>query len=248
MNSPYPRIGKTMRKGFGYSQTDLGKLLNKQFGLSSIRNYEHGERDAPASYLLALSNLYQCTIQDLFDDTIEFHMYSNIETTLYSYVNHVSQFTKPEKMVGYQYDSNIDIAKYRYQYFMILDDDLTLNLPRHSRVLVQMKEKEKIDVTEHEQMFLITVSKRTHPEYGYNYLKEDNKNTELKSQREESKSYITRAWYINDITNGNYVMYYDNTTIRYMGYREFLNAIDGVVIKVVYDNSILIHNKHDNLI
>ena len=240
MRKTYPKIGRFLREKFNYTQIDLRALLLNAFSLSSIRNYEHGERDAPASYLLALAELYQCTFPYLFDNPLDFHMYASIDTQLYSYVNHVSQFTHPEKNIGYRFDANIDIQKHQYRYFMILDDDTTLNLPRLSRLLVQMKVKEKIDVTEKEQIFLITVSKETHPDYGYNYLEIDNKDPELVSQRSGSKQFLTRARIITDIKNVKYVMYYDNTTIRHSAYRDFIDMIDGIVTKIVFDENMII--------
>ena len=68
MKSKYPKIGRIMRERAGYTQVFLATLLDNRYSVSSIRNYENGDRDAPVSYLLELSNIYQCTLSDLFDE------------------------------------------------------------------------------------------------------------------------------------------------------------------------------------
>ncbi|MEC9485488.1 MAG: helix-turn-helix transcriptional regulator [Candidatus Izemoplasma sp.] len=235
MHSPYPKIGKTMRHGHGYSQTDLYKALNRTYGISSIRNYEQGKRNAPASYLVALSKLYQCTIQDLFDCEPTHQIHHTIDTLYYAYENHKVKKIKPEPLISYDFNQSIDIATNRYQYYQLTAHDQTLELPTDTRLLLRLKTTDKIDVTSTERMYLITVPKATHPEYGNDNSSKKRLDPAVMNARRGSKQFITRAKLITDIKQGTYVMYYDHRTIKHMGYREFLSTIDGIVEKIMYD-------------
>ncbi len=233
MKIKYPKIGRMMRDRAGYSQSYLATLLDNQFSVSSIRNYEIGVRDAPASYLLALSNLYHCTLPDLFDEEKKYYMYSNIDMLNYSYVNHQSKIEKPEVKFAYSYDRNIHTDKYDYLYYLLTADDQTLNLPMGTRLLVQMKGKEMIDVNYSEKIYLISVDKETHPDYDYEKSYQHNphfKNT-------QTKQIFTKAKLIKDLPNKT-VMYYDGKIVRLMNYRKFKNMIDGVVHKYIFDENI----------
>ena len=237
MKNNFPKIGRLMRERAGYTQTSLVELLDNQFSVSSIRNYESGERDAPVSYLFALSHLYRCTLPDLFDEDKNYYMYSNIDMANYSYVNHKSIIEEPIVKIAYSYERNIHIYKYEYRYYLLLKDDITLKLPKFTRLLVQMKGKEKIDVYYFEKMYLISVSKDTHPDYDYANPIHYNSEPGFKADSTATKQIFTRAKLIDDLPNKT-VMYYDGDIIRFMNYRSFKNMIDGVVHKYVYDENI----------
>lgn len=233
MKEKYLRIGRVMRERAGYTQCHLATLLDKKFSVSSIRNYENGDRDAPASFLLALSNLYCCTLNDLIDDEKTFNMFSNIDMLHYSYINHIANIEKPVVKVAYSYDRNIHTDKYNYLYYLLTADDVTLNLPSGTRLLVQMKGKEMIDVSFKERMYLISVDKQNHPDHGY----ESQIQVDSNSNNTETKQIFTRARLVKDLTNKT-VMYYDGNIVRHMNYRRFKNMIDGVVYKYVFDENI----------
>jgi transcriptional regulator with XRE-family HTH domain len=233
MKKNYTKIGRIMREREGYSQSQLALLLEKKFSASSIRNYENGDRDAPVSYLLALSNLYCCTLNDLIDEEKTYYMYSNIDMLNYSYVNHISNIARPEVKLAYSYNRNIDTDKYSYLYYLLTADDETLNLPTGTRLLVQMKGKEMIDVNFKERMYLISVDKESHPDQGY----ENQVQPESNSNATETKQFFTRARLVKDLTNKT-VLYYDGKIVRHMNYRRFKNMIDGVVYKYVFDENI----------
>jgi len=233
MKNKYPKIGRMMRERARYTQSYLATLLENKYSVSSIRNYEIGERDAPASYLLALSNIYRCTLPDLFHEEKRYYMYSNIDMLNYSYVNHQSKIEKPDVKLAYSYDRNIHIDKYSYLYYLLTDDDLTLNLPRGTRLLVQMKGKEMIDVNYSEKIYLISVDKETHPDYDYEKIFHSKQGI----TRTQTKQFFTKAKLVKDLPSKT-VMYYDGKIIRLMSYRSFKNMIDGVVHKYIFDENI----------
>jgi len=94
-------------------------------------------------------------------------MFSNIDMLNYSYVNHVSNIERPEVKLAYSYDRNIHTDKYAYLYYLLTADDVTLNLPKGTRLLVQMKGKEMIDVNYKEKIYLISADKQNHPDCNY---------------------------------------------------------------------------------
>ena len=232
----YPRIGVNMREFAGYSQEDLHEKIKEHFSLSSIRNYEQGKRAAPVTYLLLLMKLYECDIHLLFDDRYLVQKIYPIDTVLYSYVAHEAKYSYPEKLIFYDFYEHLNLQKNTYVYYLLVEDDLTLNLPRLTRLLIQKKKDSPIEVTEKERMYSIRVPKESHPDYGYTFKEEDDFNPELQEKREDEKEFVTRARLITDISQGKYVMYYDGTTIRHMSLRKFTSMIEGVVIKVVTDN------------
>ncbi|MFH5881202.1 helix-turn-helix domain-containing protein [Liberiplasma polymorphum] len=233
MKNKNSKIGRVMRERVGYTQCHLATLLDKKFSVSSIRNYENGDRDAPVSYLLALSKLYRCTLNDLIDEEKTFYMFSNIDMLNYSYVNHISNIEKPVVKVAYSYDRNIHTDKYTYLYYLLTADDVTLNLPSGTRLLVQMKGKEMIDVNYKERMYLISADKQNHPDFNYEKPFQIDSN----SKTTETKQFFTRARLVKDLSNKT-VMYYDGEIIRHMNYRNFKSMIDGVVYKYVFDENI----------
>ena len=233
MKSKYPKIGRIMRERAGHTQVFLATLLGNRYSVSSIRNYEIGERDAPVSYLLDLSTLYHCTLPDLFDEDKTHYMYSNIDMLNYSYVNHESKIEKPDVKFAYSYDRNIHTEKYDYLYYLLTSEDETLNLPMGTRLLVQMKGKEMIDVNYKERIYLISVDKETHPDYDYE--KCFHINPHFKTT--ETKQFFTKAKLVKDLPNKT-VMYYDGKIVRCMNYRKFKNMIDGVVHKYIFDENI----------
>jgi len=233
MKNKYPKIGRIMRERAGYTQGQVTTLLENQYSVSSIRNYEIGSRDAPVSYLIALSNIYLCTMQDLLDKDKKYHMYSNIDMLNYSYVNHQSKIEKPDVKVAYSYERNIHIDKYSYLYYLLMADDLTLNLPKGTRLLVQLKGKEMIDVNFSEKIYLISVNKKSHPDFDYENLFD----VDLDLKTTETKQFFTKAKLVKDLPNKT-VMYYDGKITRLMSYRSFKNMIDGVVHKYIFDENI----------
>jgi DNA-binding XRE family transcriptional regulator len=233
MKKKYLKIGRLMRERAGYTQNYLATLLECQFSVSSIRNYENGDRDAPVSYLMALSKLYCCTLNDLFDEEKTFNMFSNIDMLNYSYINHISNIERPIVKVAYSYDRNIHTDKYSYLYYLLTADDETLKLPAGTRLLVQMKGKEMIDVNYKERIYLISVDKKNHPDQGYESQIQPDSN----SNNTETKQIFTRARLVKDLKNKT-VLYYDGKIVRHMNYRSFKNMIDGVVYKYVFDENI----------
>jgi len=233
----YPRIGANIRESAGKSQQDLHKVIKEHFSLSSIRNYEQGKRAAPITYLLLLMKLYDCDIHLLFDDRNLVEKIYPIATTLYSYVAHEAKFSIPEKSIYYDFYEDLDLQKYTYIYYLLVEDDLTLNLPRLTRLLIQKKSDSPIEVTKKERMYAIRVQRSSHPDYGYAFKEEDDLNPALQEKREDEKEFVTRARLITDISQGKFVMYYDGTTIRHESLRKFTDMIEGVVIKVVTDNT-----------
>ena len=233
MKINYPKIGRLMRERAGYTQSQLTSLLDKKFSVSSIRNYEAGERDAPASYILALSRLYCCTLADLIDEEKTYYMYTNIKMLNYSYVNHQSKVEEPEVKLAYSYERNIHTDKYDYYYYLLTADDETINLPKGTRLLVQMKGKEMIDVNYDEKIYLISIDKESHPDHDYENVFHSNPHFKTK----ETKQIFTKAKLVKDLPNKQ-VMYYDGKIIRHMNYRKFKNMIDGFVYKYVFDENI----------
>jgi len=233
MKNKYLKIGRVMRERAGHTQSYLASLLDKKFSVSSIRNYENGDRDAPVSYLLELSNIYQCTLSDLFDEEKTYYMFSNIDMLNYSYVNHVSNIERPEVKLAYSYDRNIHTDKYAYLYYLLTADDVTLNLPKGTRLLVQMKGKEMIDVNYKEKIYLISADKQNHPDCNY----ENPYQTDSNLITTETKQFFTRAKLVKDLSNKT-VMYYDGKITRHMNYRKFKSMIDGVVHKYIFDENI----------
>jgi DNA-binding XRE family transcriptional regulator len=233
MKIKYKKIGRVMRERAGHTQSHLATLLDGKFSVSSIRNYENGDRDAPVSYLFALSSLYCCTLNDLFDEEKTYNMFSNIDMLNYSYVNHISNIERPIVKLAYSYDRNIHTDKYNYLYYMLTADDVTLNLPMGTRLLVQMKGKEMIDVYYKERIYLISADKESHPDFDY----EKPFQIDSSSKTTETKQFFTKARLVKDLSNKT-VMYYDGKIIRHMNYRKFKNMIDGVVYKYVYDENI----------
>lgn len=233
----YPRIGANMRESAGKSQEELHEAIKEHFSLSSIRNYEQGKRAAPITYLLLLMKLYECDIHLLFDDRNLVEKIYPINTTLYSYVAHETKFSIPEKLIYYDFYEGLNLQKNTYVYYLLVEDDLTLNLPRLTRLLIQKKKDSPIEVTKKERMYSIRVQRSSHPDYGYAFKEEDDLNPALQEKREDEKEFVTRARLITDISQGKFVMYYDGTTIRHASLRKFTDMIEGVVIKVVTDNT-----------
>lgn len=240
-------VGRNIRNRYRMSQKDLYEQLGGQFSLNSIKNYEKGLRPAPVNYLLLLSKLFNVGLESLIDHSPFSKInHEPIPTKLYEYVNHQAVITDPIEITEYDIKANINQNKFEYMYYVLSENDQTLNLPWGTRLLVRLKKSEPIVVTDYEQYFIIKVSKESHPDYGYLYKDADDKDPTKASMRDGDKVIITRAKLATDIKNGKYVVYYDGLNIRHMSYRLFTDAIDGVVEKIIFEQ--FLYNKQRNTI
>jgi transcriptional regulator with XRE-family HTH domain len=247
LSSDHPHVGRNMRNRHQMSQEDLYEALNGAFSLNSIKNYEKGLRPAPVKYLLLLAEYYNVSLESLIDHSPFTKInHEPIPTKLYEYVNHQSVITTPKENIDYNLKENIDQNHHQYLYYILSEDDNTLNLPWGTRLLVKLKSNEQIPVTDTEQLYVIRLNKENHPDYGYNYQASDDKDPSKAHLRTGDKVIITRAKLASDIKNAKYVVYYDGKHIRHMSYRNFLDAIDGVVIKVIFEQ--FLYNKERNTI
>ncbi len=228
LSSDHPHVGRNMRNRHQMSQEDLYEALNGAFSLNSIKNYEKGLRPAPVKYLLLLAEYYNVSLESLIDHSPFTKInHEPIPTKLYEYVNHESVITTPKENIDYNLKENIDQNHHQYTYYILSEDDNTLNLPWGTRLLVKL-------------------NKENHPDYGYNYQATDDKDPSKAPLRSGDKVIITRAKLASDIKNAKYVVYYDGKHIRHMSYRNFLDAIDGVVIKIIFEQ--FLYNKERNTI
>jgi hypothetical protein len=102
-----------------------------------------------------------------------------------------------------------------------------------TRLLVQLKGKEMIDVNFKERIYLLSVDKQSHPDWDY----ENSFKNDPNYKTTETKQFFTRAKLMKDPKNKT-VMYYDGKIPRLMSYRKFKNMIDGVVHKYIFDENI----------
>lgn len=243
----HAHVGRNMRIRFGLSQKELSEALGGAFSEGAIKNYEKGLRAAPIDYVLQLSNLLDVSLESLIDHSpFSEKPLSPISTKLYDYVNHVSNVSDPLIDYDYSIKSNINQSNHQYIYYLLSEDDHTLNLPWGTRLLVRLKDTKPIEVTDVEQYYVIRVNKETHPDYGYHYLESDQKDPKKKEMRDGTKLIITKAKIASDIKNAKYVVYYDGQVIRHMTYRSFTDSIDGVVIKIIFEQ--FLYNKQRNTI
>ena len=238
-----PHVGRNMRNRYNLSREQLYTELGGAFAKNSIKNYENGLRPAPVKYLLTLAAYYNVSLESLIDHSPITKVNTEpILTKLYSYVNQESSISEPLEKIDYNILDSMDQNKYIYNYYILKEDDQTLNLPWGTRLLIRLKDKEPLKVLETEQIFMLRLDKQKQPIDDFVQRKVSKNNDTPKTT--DQKVILTRARLVTDIKTAKYVLYYDGKRIKHMLYRDFIGLVDGVVEKIIFEQ--FLYQKHKN--
>jgi hypothetical protein len=233
----YPRIGGTLRrrKRAYYSEiVDDFKHLDGM-SLSSIKRYELGTSDCPASVIFALASYYQCNIQELFDDDASFGRdidmrKDNFRFSEISYRETPAgpSYTYAEELKGYRLDYGLKLNKGDYDLVTLEHDHQSLNLPIRAKLFFRVKDvrKEKWDelLNHEERIYFVTLETRSIETFPKKHKTKDG-----------TVTFITKARVISDVSSSKMVMYqYDNKT-KHITYQAFKRGIIGFAEKIIID-------------
>jgi hypothetical protein len=234
--SKYPRIGGTIRNRKLNTYAQLAYEFKKLGGmsLSSIKRYEMGLSDCPASVLYALSLYYKCNIQELFDDDAYIgHEALNkadgfrFNEFTYKETSSGSSTSYPEKLQGYRLDYGLELSQRDYDLVTLSQDHQALNLPKGAKLLIRARLRrenwEKL-LNNEERMYYMTLEIKSIETFPKKHQKDS-----------QYVSFITKARVIGDADSGRTVIYqYDNKT-KHITYQTFKRGITGFVDKIIID-------------
>jgi transcriptional regulator with XRE-family HTH domain len=230
----YPRLSADVRKRAGFTQAEVVREVKNQISINSLRNYEAGLRDTPASVLMLLSKLYECSIETLLDHTFfstDIKDYTNFSTAISTLDNDVPILKSAESQAIYHLDQNINTDRYEYRYVVLEKSDETLHLPAGTRFLVQLAGSKKIDIIEEEErIYLLTSNK-------YRFPNKKNKKNHIRGHTPNriSTTFLSKASLLNTYVDTKLVIYYDAGKLKTTNLRSFRSMVDGIVIKIIID-------------
>lgn len=229
----YPRLSADVRKRAGYTQADVVREVNNQISINSIRNYEAGLRDTPATVLMLLSKLYECSIETLLDHTFfstDIKDYTNFSTAISTLDKGVPILKSVESQAIYHLDQNINTDRYEYRYVVLEKPHETLHLPAGTRFLIQLAGKKKIDMIEgEERIYLLTSNKHRFPN------KKNQSHLRDRTPNRITTTFLSKAGLVKTYTDTKLVFYYDGNKLKFSNLRSFRSMIDGVVVKIIFD-------------
>jgi hypothetical protein len=234
--SKYPRIGGTMRHRKMHTYAHLAETFHDLDGmsLSSIKRYELGTSDCPASVIYALSLYYRCNIQELFDDDVYIghEALNQADSFRFSECTYKETPTGPksiyaDKIQGYRLDYGLELGSRDYILVTLLEDHHGLNLPKGAKLFVRNRlRREEWDklLNQEERIYAVTLDRRDIEAFPKKHQTDD-----------PYISFITKARVIGDKVSGRTVIYqYDNKT-KHITYQTFKKGITGFVDKIIID-------------
>jgi len=224
----YPKIGSVIRRKKGLPQILVAMELDYVLGMSSLKNYELGKRDCPASVLRELAIFYNCSMESLFDEPYisanrDKEKLSKIPTKFIKNALDAKPVSHQTSQIEYYMDKDIDFTNNKYQYIVLLEDDSSLKLPKGTRLLLKLKEAKSIDVYENEDIFLVNLPMTS--------------KEKMESPRKKARPILTKASLVPGSSKPKIVTWSNGAETEYVNYRDFLSNIDGVVVKIIIDST-----------
>ncbi len=232
--STYPKIGGVLRHRNELSFKALAKDFEgiKSMSLKSLKRYEHGINNCPASVIRTLSSYYECQIGELFDDdTFLGRDYNQtINSFRFSSVNYKDtpkgpRFTDDVDFQGYRLDYGLRLNRYIYDMITLENDHKGIELPKGAKILFRHPSDEdwsKI-LNDQDKIFIVTLETKDIENFPKNHDKKGKPIT-----------FITKARLIGD-TQTKIVLYTYDGVIKHIHYQLFKRNIIGIAEKVIID-------------
>lgn len=193
------------------------KISNIHISKQTLYNYENGTSDMTASIMLALADLYNCTLNDLLDPIAQFTLPIHIptyETYGYNELHDLYPINKMKFQYDFKKNSFDDLDFMAHAIFEF--DDIDTGFLKDTRVIYRKKEAFKFKISSSYNYYLIVISETLNGE-------------------KFTKTFFTKAKFVHNSVTPRIVQYFYQGQVIHCAEKSFKDMVEGIVVKVIYD-------------
>jgi hypothetical protein len=229
----YPRIGAIMRERFGYTIEQVAQEFEgyKSMSISSLKRYELGEYDCPASVIDNLADYYGCATDELFDDEVILGYHqggafsSRFGCLRFQDTPKGPVFKKDENFRTYHLDQGLQLRRNFYDMLILDNPHIHLNLPSGARILIRHTIYENSEVlTEKERLFYMKMNISEIPNFP-----------KAHETKHDHVQFLTKASVISGTSQPKLVMFWYDNQVKHITFQTFKRSIIGVADKIIID-------------
>lgn len=187
--------------------------INKQ----TLYNYENGTSDMPMSVLIALAEIYHCTLAELLQVYIPT---SKKEKSEYYELNGYNELlnTYPIDRLEDTFDlkKNIFHSKYIMTHVILFVDDVDTGLPKFTRIIYRKTGGFKFNLTTDYNYYFISIP-------------------DIVDGIVTTRKHFTKAKVIENSVTPRIVQYFYKGQVAHIAEQYFKEMVEGIVVKVIYD-------------
>jgi hypothetical protein len=234
--NPYPRIGYVMRRKHLFTMQKLAEKFEGYPRMSekSLKRYEAGTANCPASVLKVLADFYECGLEELYDDDVFSDIFIFPEKKVFRYTPYIYKLTqqgpallKNNKFKGYRTDSGLDFKKGYFDIVELKSADQSLGLPKGTKIIFNYSDFMNYELNEEEKIYLVELGPKEITNFPETHRKMLNKRERL--------LFITKAKVLPNTYQPKMVLYYYNNEIKNVNYQMFGRRIKGIARKIIID-------------
>ena len=193
------------------------KKVNIHVNKQTLYNYENGSNDMPLSIFIALANIYDCDFNDLiYPIIVDPIKVEPVPYEVYGYNKVDKLYYKNKYKNVYQPDAN-RIDDIDQMYHVIFDiDDIDTGFLKNTRLIYRKTGDFKFKISSSYNYYFIS-----------KIVKIDGKDI--------TRGFFTKAKFIKNSVTPRIVQYFYNGQVEHIAEKQFLEMVEGIVVKVIYD-------------